>query len=190
MNEFDFIRKLRELTASRNRSTRVITSIGDDGSVIRQSADHDLVVTTDLLVEEIDFHRAAIPPRLLGHKALAVSLSDIAAMGARPVCSLVSIGLPGVVWLSDFKDEFFAGYPSFARINPIASWLRFWGKAPKSMRDVAAGAVKVLLGPSVRGVKAAEILRGHEQIQWIVIGDGSARPVEDPAAGKDRPHAA
>ena len=114
MDEFEFIRKLREQTKSRNASTRVITGIGDDGSVIRQSADRDLVVTTDLLVEEIDFHRAAIPPQLLGHKALAVSLSDIAAMGARPICSLVSIGLPDQVWRSDFKDEFFAGYLALA----------------------------------------------------------------------------
>src|SRR2546422_11446171 len=110
MNEFDFIRKLCEQTKSRNTSARVITGIGDDASVISQSADRDLVVTTDLLVESVDFHREATPARLLGHKALAVSLSDIAAMGARPLCALVSIGLPDDVWKSNFKDEFFEGY--------------------------------------------------------------------------------
>ena len=114
MNEFDFIRQLREQTRSRKASPRVIAGIGDDASVIRQSSDRDLVITTDLLVEEIDFRRASAPARLLGHKALAVSLSDIAAMGARPFCSLVSIGLPKDVWRTGFKDEFFAGYLALA----------------------------------------------------------------------------
>jgi len=114
MNEFDFIRKLREQTRSRQHSSRVVTGIGDDGSLITQTANRQLVVTTDLLVEGIDFYPDATPPRLLGHKALAVSLSDIAAMGARPFWSCVSIGMPARVWKADFKDEFFAGYLALA----------------------------------------------------------------------------
>jgi len=114
MNEFDFIRRLREQLSTRKTSTRVVAAIGDDAAVFRQSSDRDLVISTDLLVEGIDFHREATPPRLLGHKALAVSLSDIAAMGARPLWSLVSIGLPQSAWDSDFKDEFFTGYFTLA----------------------------------------------------------------------------
>ncbi|HVS21675.1 MAG TPA: thiamine-phosphate kinase [Pyrinomonadaceae bacterium] len=114
MNEFDFISRLREQTRSRKHSSRVVTGIGDDAAVISQMAGRHAVVTTDLLVEDIDFHRDAAPPRLVGHKALAVSLSDIAAMGARPLCSLVSIGLPSGVWNQGFKDEFFEGYLKLA----------------------------------------------------------------------------
>jgi thiamine-monophosphate kinase len=114
MNEFDFIRSLREQTRSRRHSARVVTGIGDDASLIAETANRNLVVTTDLLVEDVDFHRDAAPPRLLGHKALAVSLSDIAAMGARPFWSFVSIALTAEVWKSDFKDEFFAGYLAMA----------------------------------------------------------------------------
>ncbi len=114
MNEFDFIRSLREQTRLRKHSSRLITGIGDDASLITQTANRNLVVTTDLLVEDVDFHRNAAPPRLLGHKALAVSLSDIAAMGARPFWSFVSIGLPADVWRSDFRDKFFAGYLALA----------------------------------------------------------------------------
>jgi thiamine-monophosphate kinase len=114
MNEFDFIQRLRDQTRSRKHSSRVVTGIGDDASVIAQLAGRAVVVTTDLLAEGIDFYRNATPPRLLGHKALAVSLSDIAAMGARPLWSLVSIGLPEDVWHDSFKDEFFAGYFSLA----------------------------------------------------------------------------
>ena len=114
MNEFDFIRQLRERTSAGRASTRLVAGIGDDAAVLRQSADRDLVISTDLLVEGIDFHRDAIPPRLLGHKALAVSLADIAAMGARPLWSLVSVGLPQSAWESNSKDEFFSGYLALA----------------------------------------------------------------------------
>jgi thiamine-monophosphate kinase len=114
MNEFDFIRSLREQTRSRKHSSRLVIGIGDDASLIAQTANRHLVVTTDLLVEGIDFHRDATPPKLLGQKALSVSLSDIAAMGARPFWSFVSFGLPAEVWNSDFKDAFFAGYLELA----------------------------------------------------------------------------
>ena len=114
MNEFDFIRRLREETRSRKHSSRVIVGIGDDASVISQSANRELVITTDLLAEGIDFYREASPPRLLGHKTLAVSLSDIAAMGARPLWSLLSIGMPAETWRDNFKDEFTAGYFALA----------------------------------------------------------------------------
>ena len=110
MNEFDFIRRLREQTRSRKHSARLINGIGDDGSVIQQSVNRDLIATTDLLVEDIDFRRDAAPARMLGHRALAVSLSDIAAMGGRPFWSLLSIGMPLETWRDNFKDEFFAGY--------------------------------------------------------------------------------
>src|SRR2546430_13204388 len=110
MNEFDFIRRLRDEMQSRKYSSRLVRGIGDDAAVISQAAGRDLLISTDLLVEGIDFYRDATSASLLGHKALAVSLSDIAAMGARPLWSLVSIGLPDDVWNDTFKDEFFEGY--------------------------------------------------------------------------------
>src|SRR5205807_3316080 len=69
---------------------------------------------TDLLVEEIDFIRNATPPGLLGHKALAVSLSDIASMGARPSWSFLSIGMSRETCDNKFKDEFFEGFFALA----------------------------------------------------------------------------
>ena len=114
MNEFDFISQLREQVRSRKSSSRVLAGIGDDAAVISQVFGSDSVITSDLLIEEIDFRRASTPPHLLGHKALAVSLSDIAAMGARPLYSLVSLGLPEEVWRTDFKDKFFEGYLALA----------------------------------------------------------------------------
>jgi thiamine-monophosphate kinase len=114
MNEFDFIRRLREQTRSRQHSPRLKVGIGDDAAVIRQYSDRDFVLTTDLIVEGIDFLPEVTPPRLLGHKSLAVSLSDIAAMGARPRWTLVSVGFPPEVWNGEYRDEVFAGYLALA----------------------------------------------------------------------------
>ncbi|HYV24654.1 MAG TPA: thiamine-phosphate kinase [Pyrinomonadaceae bacterium] len=114
MNEFEFIARLREQASARKHSTRIVKGIGDDASTIREAANRDLIVTTDLLVEGVDFHRQATPPRLLGHKALAVSLSDIAAMGARPYWSFLSFGMPRDAWSGSFKDEFISGYFALA----------------------------------------------------------------------------
>jgi thiamine-monophosphate kinase len=103
--EFDFIRALRE----RAVSSSSVTGIGDDAAVVQVAPGKETVITTDLLVEDVDFRRTTIPPYLLGHKALAVSLSDIAAMGARPRWSLISIGVPTDVWQTDFVDRFYSG---------------------------------------------------------------------------------
>src|SRR5450432_3586041 len=123
MNEFDFIRRIRERVALNQPASStlithhssLLTGIGDDAAVIRQVTGRNTVITTDLLVEDIDFERETQRPRLLGHKALAVSLSDIAAMGARPRWALLSIGLPKDVWDSDFVDQFYEGFFSLAK---------------------------------------------------------------------------
>jgi thiamine-monophosphate kinase len=122
-DEFDFIKRLKERAHDGRRNlTRALNSslsphhsslfkgIGDDAAIISQASGRDLVVTTDLLVEEIDYRRAWMPPRMLGHKALTVSLSDIAAMGARPRYALLSIGVPQRIWKTNFVDEFYEGF--------------------------------------------------------------------------------
>jgi thiamine-monophosphate kinase len=106
-SEFDFIDALRQRVASRSKS--LITGIGDDAAVFRSGAGKETVITADLLVEGIDFRRTTTPPYLLGHKALAVSLSDIAAMGSRPLWALISIGVPEDIWQTDFVDWLYDG---------------------------------------------------------------------------------
>jgi thiamine-monophosphate kinase len=136
--EFDFINRIRQRALSRitplegsttqaSSSSRIahrsslitlhsslLSGIGDDAAIIEQSGRGETVITTDLLVEEIDFRLETMPPRLLGHKSLAVSLSDIAAMGARPRWSLLSIGLPPEIWETPFVDDFYEGFFSLA----------------------------------------------------------------------------
>ncbi len=114
-SEFDFIRRLRERSSPLNSTQHSVQlGIGDDAAIIRTSANRDTVVTTDLLVENIDFRRTTTPPHLLGHKTLAVSLSDIAAMGARPRWAMVSLGLPEDVWDSEFGTKLYDGWLQLA----------------------------------------------------------------------------
>lgn len=107
-SEFDFINALRARLRT-GTSASLIAGIGDDAAVLRSTHGKETVITADLLVEDIDFRRTTMPPYLLGHKALAVSLSDIAAMGARPLWSMVSIGIPEEIWQTDFVERLYDG---------------------------------------------------------------------------------
>jgi thiamine-monophosphate kinase len=112
--EFDFIDSLRQRVASSSISQALVSGIGDDAAVFRSSSGKETVITADLLVEDIDFRRTTTPPYLLGHKALAVSLSDIAAMGSRPQWSLISVGVPDEVWQTEFVERFYDGLLNLA----------------------------------------------------------------------------
>ena len=78
--------------------------VGDDGAVVRPPGDSKLVITVDTLNEGTHFH-AKCPPEQLGHKALAVNLSDLAAMGATPLWATLSLSLPEIEhpWLEGFS---------------------------------------------------------------------------------------
>ncbi len=114
MNEFDFIRKIREQARSRPASSDLVCGIGDDAAVFKPSTGSNVVVSADLLIEDIDFRHDYTTPNLLGHKALAVSLSDLAAMGARPRWAMLSLGVQTGVWNAEFTDGFYEGFFSLA----------------------------------------------------------------------------
>ncbi len=83
--------------------------VGDDAALVHVAPGMELAVSTDMLVEGTHFFPQA-DARLLGHKALAVNLSDMAAMGARPRWALLSLAMPAEnsAWLQAFSDGFFA----------------------------------------------------------------------------------
>jgi thiamine-monophosphate kinase len=89
MGEFDYIRWIRERTST---SPRVRVGIGDDCAVLTN--DGDTLITTDMLLDGVHFHLGAHGPERVGRKALAVNLSDIAAMGGEPTAAVVSLALP------------------------------------------------------------------------------------------------
>jgi thiamine-monophosphate kinase len=76
------------------KSARVLTSVGDDCAVLKGSGkNHFLLFKTDAVVEGVHFSKTT-PPEMIGRKALARTLSDLAAMGAAPVAALITLGLP------------------------------------------------------------------------------------------------
>jgi len=101
-SEFEFIRNLKKKYD--------LERIGDDCAVLPKDPKTDLVITADLLVEDIDFRLDWTRPEFIGYKALAVSLSDVAAMGATPKWAMLSIGVPGKVWPGKFVDKFYEGW--------------------------------------------------------------------------------
>jgi thiamine-monophosphate kinase len=80
----------------------VVVGPGDDAAVIEPARGALDVVTTDAQVEGVHFDRRFVPPDAIGHRALAVNLSDLAAMGARPRAALLSLALPGSLEITAF----------------------------------------------------------------------------------------
>lgn len=92
LGEFGLIPRLAKLCPA--RSPRLRLGVGDDAAVLTPSPHHDLLVTTDVLVEGVDFDRSVWSFDRLGEKALAVNLSDIAAMGGIPTVFFVALSMP------------------------------------------------------------------------------------------------
>lgn len=87
----------------------VILGVGDDCALLHASDGCELAVSTDTLVSDVHFYPDVHPARL-GHKALAVNLSDLAAMGAKPCWFTLALTLPAVdhAWLSAFASGLFS----------------------------------------------------------------------------------
>ncbi len=184
MGEFEFIESIRR--AFEEVGDGEITGPGDDCTVIPIGRGEALVVTTDMLVEGVHFLRAApgserasAEARQLGGKALAVNLSDVAAMGARPVASLLSIALPTECrgrWADEFMEGYrelsqrhavrLAGGDTTASRGGVAINVTAIGRAPLSRLKYRSGAregdivaVGGTLGESASGL--ADILAGR-----------------------------
>jgi len=104
MTEFDLIRKYFTRPAP-----NALLGVGDDAALLKASAGNVLAVSSDMLVSGTHFFPDT-DPFLLGHKTLAVNLSDMAAMGATPRWATLAIALPGAdeTWLERFSAGFFA----------------------------------------------------------------------------------
>ena len=102
--------------AVKSRSNGLSLGIGDDCALLRLKSGEEAAVTTDLSIEGRHFRRDLHPPEAIGHRTLARGLSDLAAMGARPVAAFLSLGLPAELtlaprlktsaWIDRFLDGF------------------------------------------------------------------------------------
>jgi len=114
LSEFALIQQFfSELTSQRDD---VVLGIGDDCALLQCPAEHQLAVSIDTLVENVHFF-ADVDPKTLGHKSLAVSLSDLAAMGATPAWFTLALTLPEVnqAWLKQFAT----GLADLAQLHNI-----------------------------------------------------------------------
>jgi thiamine-monophosphate kinase len=101
LGEFSLIARYFSAVGAARADVRV--GVGDDAAVLQCPPDAQLVAAIDTLVEGVHFP-AGSPPQSIGHRALAVNLSDLAAMGARPAWALLALTLPRAEerWLEDF----------------------------------------------------------------------------------------
>jgi thiamine-monophosphate kinase len=98
MNESQLVARVRELFSAR---------IGDDAAIV-----DDRVYTNDMLVEDVDF-TCTTPPRFIARKSLAVNLSDLAAMGAKPAYALLALAVPE--WAEPHVDEMLLAFAEASR---------------------------------------------------------------------------
>ena len=111
IGEFGLLQRVRKWIKTSDPS--LLQGIGDDVAVF-ETGRKVFLATTDLLIEDIHFERTWMDPYHLGKKALAVNLSDIAAMGGTPKYFLLSLGLPKGLTLS-FLTRFYRGLKEMAR---------------------------------------------------------------------------
>jgi thiamine-monophosphate kinase len=119
--------------------------IGDDCALLRLKPGEELAVTTDLSIAERHFHMEWHLPEAVGHRTLARGLSDIAAMGARPVAAFLSLGLPRELTVArgrrpSWADDFLAGFLALADSYQIPLAGGDLAESPLALADV------VLLG--------------------------------------------
>lgn len=139
---------IRRRTAGPASGVRL--GIGDDCALLRVGANEEIAVTTDLSVDGRHFRLAWHPAEAVGHRTLARGLSDLAAMGARPVAAFLSLGLPrelavrhgrGAPWVERFYDGLLA--LADRHRTPLAGG--DLGEAPVAVADI------VLVGAVPRG---------------------------------------
>jgi len=94
LGEFGLIDRMRDLLGEHAPGGEVLCSIGDDAAVYRVSDDTAHVITADALIEGVHFERSFMPWGYLGRKAIAVNVSDVAAMNAEARYAVVTVGLP------------------------------------------------------------------------------------------------
>jgi thiamine-monophosphate kinase len=113
MRETQIIEKIRAMAASGPKASAIVQGIGDDCAILGPKTSEDLVFTTDFALEGRHFTLETHSPADIGHKALARSLSDLAAMGAKPVFCLVSLAVPSTL-AEKFVPQFYKGLLALA----------------------------------------------------------------------------
>ncbi len=140
MKEFELIASIR--IAAEALPKNGFEGIGDDCATLPLGSEA-LVFTTDALCEGVHFLRHATTPRELGHKTLAVNLSDVAAMGIRPVAVLLTLSLPTDL-PTDWATDFMEGFMTLAKEHHVAL---IGGDTTRSEGAISLNVVAIGRGP-------------------------------------------
>jgi thiamine-monophosphate kinase len=188
MNERELIERIRSLFPAKTAAL----GIGDDAAIVR--CDRQLVVTTDMLVEDVDF-TPSIPLRFMARKSLAANLSDLAAMGARPLWFLLALAFPPE--LSARIDEYLVALAEAAGEHRVELLGGDLSRGPKlTIAISAAGRMDDGSAPLLRsGARPGDRLFLSRPIGgsatglhllrsgWSIAGSGSVAP-PDSGAGR------
>jgi len=201
--EFAYIDWLRRQTPM---NPRALVGPGDDAAVLDWPAPSSCLVTTDMLMDDVDFRLDEVGPHRVGRKAMAVNLSDIAAMAGRPVAAVVAVALPrtgntslaeelyrGMREMADAFDTPIVGGDTNGWNGPLVISATVLGEAvgrgPVLRRGAKPGDWLLVTGPlggSIRGKhldftpRVREALRLHDLVElhaMIDISDGLAADV-------------
>jgi thiamine-monophosphate kinase len=147
--ELDLIRHIRA-RAGQPSGAALRLGIGDDCALLRPRRGEELAVTTDLSIAGRHFRLDWHPPQSVGHRALARGLSDLAAMGARPIAAFLSLGLPRELTISAggrpaWVDSFLDGLLQLAATHKTPLAGGDLSESPTALADI------VLIGAVPRG---------------------------------------
>lgn len=161
--------------------TDVVLGVGDDAALLRPQPGFDVALSTDSLVENAHFLPGS-PPRSLGHRALAVNLSDLAAMGATPAWALLSLTLPDIdeAWLGEFAT----GLGRLAREHEVALVGGNLSRGPLNVTVQMAGHVAANSALRRSGAHSADDV-------WVsgTLGDAARGRIPAAASSDDEPTA-
>jgi thiamine-monophosphate kinase len=166
--ERNIIAGIRRLAGqSTNRS--VVLGIGDDCAILRLKPKHELLVTTDLCVENVHFRREWHPADSVGHRCLTRGLSDIAAMGGEPLACFLSLGLPADL-PQKWVDQFLIGLTRLAKQFGV----QLSGGDISSARDITADIIVTGQVPAGKALLRSGARPGDRIYVTGELGDSAA----------------
>jgi thiamine-monophosphate kinase len=152
MRETEIVQRIRGLAESGVHDASIIKGIGDDCTVLRPRPNEDLVFTSDFVLEGRHFALKTHTAERIGHQALARSLSDLAAMGSKPVFCLVSLAVPerlGSQWVQRFyrgllslaaKYSVMLAGGDLAQFDKVIADVMCCGRVPRGKAILRSGA--------------------------------------------------
>ncbi len=186
--ELALLARIRARATGSRRNSGLLLGIGDDCALLAVRPGEELAITTDLSIDGRHFQMDLHPPEAVGHRALARGLSDLAAMGARPVAAFLSLGLPptltrkhgrGLPWMDRFYDGLLAladahGTPlaggDLAESPLAVADIVLVGSVPRGRALLRSGAkpgdllyVTGALGGAAAGLEQLKMLAGEER---------------------------